>query len=165
MSFLQAPCPVDILYHWESAVICCFHPCVASLVVEGGVTAIPYSDAVSQDAFCTIQAEVGEDVMVHTSQYRDYRDSGDVYTPLGAAVFRVAGEEVELPILTTCGVLVRKSTIQLHIGKFNPRSLCFMVSLVGTMMLNVNKQHSHIGVLFLCMCESGVHHYGRSIVQ
>lgn len=111
MSFLQAPCPVDVLYHWESTAICCFYPCVASLVTEGGATAIPNSDAVSQDAFCITQAEVVEDVMVHTSQYRDYRVCGAVYTPLGAAEFKIAGEEVELPILTTWAVLIWKFTI------------------------------------------------------
>lgn len=34
------------------------------------------------------------------------------------------------------GLAMRKSRIQLHMDKLNPSSLCLMISLEGTMVLN-----------------------------
>jgi len=53
----------------------------------------------------------------------------------GDPVFRVRGLEMFLPILTTWGVVVRKSRIQAHRGVFSSSSISLPASHVGTMVL------------------------------
>ncbi len=56
--------------------------------------------------------------------------------PWGAPMLRMRVDEVCLPILTTWSLPVRKSRTHLHSKEFNPRSLSFVMSLEGTMVLN-----------------------------
>lgn len=53
----------------------------------------------------------------------------------GAPVLIVSVEGRQLPILTTWGLLVRKSKIQLHSCVFNPKSFSFVISLTGIIAL------------------------------
>ncbi len=56
--------------------------------------------------------------------------------PCGAPVFRMRVDEVCQPTLTTWGLPVRKSRTHMHREVFNLRSLSFVMSLEGTMVLN-----------------------------
>ncbi len=56
--------------------------------------------------------------------------------PWGAPMLRMRVDEVCPPALTTWGLPVRKSRIHMHSEVFNPRSLSFVMSLEGTMVLN-----------------------------
>jgi len=51
-------------------------------------------------------------------------------------VLRVSTDEVRLPILTTWGLPVRKSRIQLQREVFNPRLLSLRTSLTDKIVLN-----------------------------
>lgn len=55
--------------------------------------------------------------------------------PCGDPVLTVSFLEIPLPILTTCGLLVRKSRIQLQVGVGTPRFVSFTVSKCGQMKL------------------------------
>src|SRR4029434_8180982 len=77
-------------------------------------------------------------VATQSCVYREYR-RGLSTQPWGAPVLRVSEEEECLPILTTWGLLVRKSRIQLHRGVLRPRLLSFGTSflcLADTIVLN-----------------------------
>ena len=60
--------------------------------------------------------------------------------------------DVLLPTLTTWGLPVRKSRIQLQREVFSPRVLSLMMSVVGIMVLNAElssmNSNPHIGVSF-----------------
>ena len=58
--------------------------------------------------------------------------------PWGAPMLRVSVEEVLLPILTACGLPVRKSRIQMLRVKSRPRALSLVASLEGTIVLNAD---------------------------
>ena len=56
--------------------------------------------------------------------------------PWGVPVLVMTVDEVRSPILTTCGLPVRKSKTHLHREVLSPRSTSFEMSLEGMMVLN-----------------------------
>ena len=56
--------------------------------------------------------------------------------PWGVPVLVMTVDEVRSPILTTCGLPVRKSKIHLHREALSPRSMSLETSLEGMMVLN-----------------------------
>src|SRR4029434_6274585 len=81
-------------------------------------------------------------VAIQSCVYREYR-RGLSTQPWGAPVLGVSEMEVWLPILTTWGLLVRKSRIQLHRGVLRPRLLSLGTSLAGTIVLNAELQSTN----------------------
>lgn len=61
---------------------------------------------------------------------------GAVHTALGVPMLVITVDEVRSPILTTCGLPVRKSKIHLHREVLSPRSTSLEMSLEGMMVLN-----------------------------
>jgi hypothetical protein len=57
-------------------------------------------------------------------------------TPLGGPVLSVSVEEVLLPILTPCGLPIRKSRIQFQRVVSRPRALSIVPSLERTIVFN-----------------------------
>ena len=65
---------------------------------------------------------------------REYRR---VLSTLEGPVLKISEVEMLFPTFTTWGWPVRKSRTQLHRVVFRPRALSLMMSLEGTMVLNV----------------------------
>lgn len=63
-------------------------------------------------------------------------NSGLRTQPCGAPVLKIMGWEVCVFILTTCGLLVRKLRIQLHIDVLNQITDSFPISVCGMIVLN-----------------------------
>ena len=64
-------------------------------------------------------------------------------------MLRISIADVLLPTLTSWGLPVRKSRIQLQREVFSPRVLSLVMSFVGTMVLNAELNPEHIGVPFV----------------
>ncbi len=76
--------------------------------------------------------------------------------PCGTPVFRVRTEEVWLLILTDCGLLVRKSRVQLQREGMMPRSMSLEISLDGITILkeelkSMNSILAYVLVLSRCV--------------
>ena len=106
--------------------------CQAPYLISIGGLIVVRDETQDGSVVCKLQDDVGTVCCQGVQEYR----RGLSTQPWGAPVLRVSEEEVWLPILTTWGLLVRKSRIQLHRGVLRPRLLSFGTSLAGTMVLN-----------------------------
>ena len=57
----------------------------------------------------------------------------------GEPVLTMSSAETRLPTLTTCGLSIRKSRIQLQVGVGTPRSVSSPISLPGRMVLKATR--------------------------
>src|SRR4029434_9495939 len=109
--------------------------CQAPYLISIGGLIVVRDETQDGSVVCKLQDDVGT-VCCHTVLRVQGVQEGTEYAPLGPPVLRVSEEEVCLPILTTWGLLVRKSRIQLHRGVLRPRLLSVWTSLAGTIVLN-----------------------------
>jgi len=81
-----------------------------------------------------LKIELKGNLAAQSEVYKEY-SKGLRTQPCGALVLRIIVEGVLLPILTDCGLWVRKSRIQLQREELSPRPRRLEMCIVGVMVL------------------------------
>ena len=92
-----------------------------------------------------LKIELEGNLATQSSVYKEYC-RGLRTQPFGAPVLRIIKEKVLLPILTDCGLWVRKFRIQSEREELKPRPRSLEMSFVGIMVLKAELEESDIGV-------------------